>query len=411
MEVPSVTIYGAYWCPDCRRAKQFLGEQFIPYDWVDIESDKAGEQFVLDKNNGKRIIPTIIFKDGSFLVEPTNAQLARKLGLKTEARCTYYDLIIVGGGPTGLTAAIYAAREGVETLLLERSGLGGQAAITVGIENFPGFPEGISGLEFSERVVRQARRFGVEILQAVDATALVWHDGYQCVQDAEGKHYHAKAVLISTGASYRRLNAPGEDDYIGAGIHFCATCDGPFYKGASELVVVGGGNSACEEGLHLTKFAEKVTLLVRGDKLTASQILVDKVTNPHAAMQIRFNTTVETFEGDQSKLKAVRIRNTKTGLIETIHPAAAFIFIGQQPNSAFTRGYIELDPYGFVLTGHHLVHGHDLVGKPEPLPFETSIPGVFAAGDVRHGSTKQVASAVGEGAAAAIAIREYFKQI
>ena len=407
----SVTIYGAYWCPDCRRAKQFLGEQFIPYHWVDIENDRTAEQFVLNINNGKRIIPTIVFKDGSFLVEPTNAQLARKLGLKTEARMTYYDLIIVGGGPTGLTAAIYAAREGVETLLLERSGLGGQAAITVGIDNFPGFPEGISGLEFSERVVKQARRFGVEILQAVDVAGLVWHDGYQCVQDTEGKHYHTKAVLISTGASYRRLGAPGEEDYIGAGVHFCATCDGPFYKGASELVVVGGGNSACEEGLHLTKFAEKVTLLVRGDKLTASQILIDKVTNPHAALQIRFNTTVEAFEGDQAKLKAIRIRNTKTGLVETIQPAAAFIFIGQQPNSVFARGYVELDPYGFILTGHDLVHGHNLAGKAEPFPFETSTPGVFAAGDVRHGSTKQVASAVGEGAAAAIALREYFKQI
>src|SRR5689334_9423374 len=163
-----VTVYGAHWCPDCRRSKKFLGEQFIPDRWVDIEQDKAGEAYVLQKNGGKRIIPTIVFEDGSFLVEPSNAELARKLGLTTDAKKTYYDLIIIGGGPAGLTAAIYASREGTDSLLIERSGLGGQAGITVGLDNFPGFPEGIGGQEFAERVTRQARRFGVEILQAVD---------------------------------------------------------------------------------------------------------------------------------------------------------------------------------------------------------------------------------------------------
>ena len=161
-----VTVYGAYWCPDCRRSKKFLGENFIPFNWVDIEEDKEGEAFVIAKNGGKRIIPTIVFEDDSFLVEPSNAELAKKLNLKTEAKKTYDDLIIIGGGPAGLTASIYAAREGADTLLIERSGLGGQAGITVGLDNFPGFPEGISGQEFAERVTQQAKRFGVEILQA-----------------------------------------------------------------------------------------------------------------------------------------------------------------------------------------------------------------------------------------------------
>ena len=161
-----VTVYGAYWCPDCRRSKKFLGENFIPFNWVDIEEDKEGEAFVIAKNGCKRIIPTIVFEDDSFLVEPSNAELAKKLNLKTEAKKTYYDLIIIGGGPAGLTASIYAAREGADTLLIERSGLGGQAGITVGLDNFPGFPEGISGQEFAERVTQQAKRFGVEILQA-----------------------------------------------------------------------------------------------------------------------------------------------------------------------------------------------------------------------------------------------------
>ena len=405
---PKVTVYGAYWCPDCRRAKKFLGEQFVPYRWVDIEQDKEGEQYVLQRNNGKRIIPTIVFEDDSFLVEPSNAELAKKLGLKTEAQKTYYDLIIIGGGPAGLTASIYTSREGIDTLLIERSGLGGQAGVTVGLDNFPGFPEGITGQEFSERVTQQAKRFGVEILQAVDVERLDMEEGYHEVYTSDGRHYHSRAVLIATGASYRRLEVPGEDDYIGAGIHFCATCDGPFYKDSEQIVVVGGGNSAVEEGLHLTNFTEKVTLLVRGGRLTASQIAIDKLNSPNSKVEVIYNTAVEAFEGKDSKLKTIKYRNIKTDKVEEIHPAAAFIFIGQMPNTDFAKGNIELDKYGFILTGHDLIH----IGKEEiePLPFETSVSGIFAAGDARHGSTKQVASAVGEGAAASISIREFMRR-
>src|SRR5512147_610963 len=303
MVEPKVTVYGAYWCPDCRRSKQFLGEQFIPYRWVDIEQDLAGEAYVLEKNHGKRIIPMIVFDDGSFLVEPTNAELARKLGLKTEARKTYYDLIIIGGGPAGLTASIYAAREGADVLLIERSGLGGQAGITVGLDNFPGFPEGISGQEFSERVTQQARRFGVEILQAVDVERLEMEEGYHEVYTSDGKHYHSRAVLIATGASYRRLEVPGEDDYIGAGVHFCATCDGPFYKG-QPVAVVGGGNSAVEESLFLAKFADQVTLLIRGGELKGSQVIREKILR-HPQVGIRFHTEAVEFRGHKGKLTGV----------------------------------------------------------------------------------------------------------
>ena len=403
-----VTIYGAYWCPDCRRAKKFLGEQFIPYKWVDIEQDKDAEAYVLERNNGKRIIPTIVFEDDTFLVEPSNAELAKKLGLKTEAKKTYYDLIIIGGGPAGLTAAIYASREGADTLLIERSGLGGQAGITVGLDNFPGFPEGISGQEFADRVTKQAKRFGVEILQAVDVERLEMEEGYHEVYTSDGKHYHSCAVLIATGASYRRLEVPGEDDYIGAGIHFCATCDGPFYKGSKEIVVVGGGNSAVEEGLHLTNFTDKVTLLVRGDKLTASQFAIDKVNEPTSRVDVKYNVIVDAFEGQDSKLKTIKYHFKENDNIQEIHPAAAFIFIGQQPNTAFLNNYVEMDKYGFILSGHDLSHSkHE--SEQRALPFESSVAGIFVAGDARYGSTKQVASAVGEGAAASISIREFLK--
>jgi len=333
--------------------------------------------------------------------------------LQTQAKMSYYDMVIVGGGPAGLTAAIYAAREGIDTLIIERSGMGGQAGVTQWIENFPGFPDGIGGMDFGERVTQQARRFGVEILQAQDITGIRRHNDYLCVQNAEGKHYHAVTILIATGATYKRLGVPGEVDMIGAGIHFCSTCDGPFYQGAEDIVVVGGGNSACEEGLHLTKFANKVTLLVRGDHLTASQILIDKVTSENSGIEVRFNTVVEAFEGENGKLKIIKVRDQKTGEISEMHLAAAFIFIGQKPNSEFILDTVESDDWGFILTGLDLFHSRAPSRRPEgerpPYAFETSFPGVFAAGDVRHGSTKQVAAAVGEGAAAAISMREYLK--
>ncbi|MEN9562826.1 MAG: thioredoxin-disulfide reductase, partial [Chloroflexota bacterium] len=234
--------------------------------------------------------------------------------------------------------------------------------------------------------------------------------GYHEVYTSDGKHYHSRVVLVTTGASYRRLEVPGEDDYIGAGIHFCATCDGPFYKGAKEIVVVGGGNSAVEEGLHLTHFAEQVTLLVRGDRLTASQIAIEKVNEPSSKIKVQYNTSVDSFDGQDSKLKVIKTRNLVTGESGEVHPAAAFIFIGQQPNSEFIKSYVQTDLYGFILTGHDLSH-KKTDSQNQPLAFETSTPGIFAAGDVRHGSVKQVASAVGEGAAASISIREYLRTL
>jgi thioredoxin reductase (NADPH) len=337
MDTGEITVYGAYWCPDCRRAKKFLGEQRIPYNWVGVEQDKAAEEFVLEKNDGKRIIPTIVFEDGSFLVEPSNAELAQKLGLKSVAKQAYYDLIIVGAGPCGMTAAMYAAREGIDVLLVERSGLGGQAAMTQSIDNFPAFPDGLSGEEFAERMIQQLMRYGVEILKAQEVIEVEEEDGYKVVQLDDRNHYHSKALLIATGARYRRLGVDGEEDFIGAGVHFCATCDGPFYKGAKELVVVGGGNSACEESLHLLRYAEKVTMLVRGDKLNASKTLIEKITN-HPDIEIYFKTRVEAFEGEGGKLKHVKIKDLNSGETKTLSPQGLFVFIGQQPCRFYTDG-------------------------------------------------------------------------
>lgn len=411
MTPTDITVYGAHWCPDCRTSKRFLGEHQIPYRWVDIEQDPGAEQFVIEKNQGKRIIPTIVFADGSFLVEPSNAQLAAKLGLKTTARRSHYDLIILGGGPAGLTAAIYTAREAIETLVIERAAFGGQASGTETIDNMPGFPDGISGREFSERLRRQAERFDVELLQAQDGSRISRHDNYHCVTTADGTEYSADAVLIATGGRYKRLGVPGESQYLGAGVHFCATCDGPFYKG-KKVAVVGGGNSAAEESLLLAKFADQVTILVRRDRFKATQVIQDNVFT-HPKITVLWNTEVKEFLGEQSKLTTILVRNNQTGAISEMEMDGTFIFIGLEPNSAFLKeSGILLDPWGFIVTGHSLLQSQSRpngFGNRDPFLLETSVPGIFAAGDVRAASTKQVVSAAGEGGSAALMIREYLR--
>lgn len=405
----AITLYGAHWCPDCRRSKQFLGEHQIPYTWVDIEQDPAAEQFVIQTNNGKRIIPTLVFEDGSFLTEPSNADLADKLGLKTTANRSHYDLIVIGGGPAGLTAALYTAREGIDTLVIERAAPGGQAAGTEKLDNMPGFPDGVPGIEFAGRLRQQAERFGVELLQAQDVTRIHSHDNYHCVFTSDGSEYSARALLIATGSRYKRLNVLGEDDYLGAGIHFCATCDGPFYKG-KHVVVIGGGNSATEESLLLRKFADKVTILARGGEFTASQIIQEKVlADPKIA--VRWHTEVQEFMGADSKLKKLILRSSQTGEVSELSADGAFIFIGQMPNTSFlAESGVALNEWGFIATGHDLIHAGFVNGR-EPAVLATSVPGIFAAGDVREGSTKQVASAAGEGATAALLVREYLKTV
>ncbi len=391
-----IAVYGAPWCPDCRRAKKFLGEQRIPYAWVDIDQDEAGLRHVEELQKGGRTIPTIVFDGRDVLVDPTNEELARKLGLTMEAKRGCYDLAIIGGGPAGLAAAIYAAREGVEAVVVERSGLGGQAGVTERVDNYPGFPDGIAGAELAERFIGQARRYEVELLSAVSVDHIRAEDpktGDICLSLASGQEIVAHAALIATGSSYRRLGVPGEDDLIGAGVHFCATCDGPFYRGADELLVIGGGNSALEEGLFLAKFAKRIQIVQREPELTASRLLQDKVARDPRFVVHR-NTEIAGFTG-KSRLELVEIQDRATGDEEVLTPSAAFVFVGLDPNTAFLQGSVDLDARGFV---------DDKGG------FRTSIPGVFAAGDVRRGSTKQLGSAVGDGIAALLAIREYLQE-
>jgi thioredoxin reductase (NADPH) len=328
------------------------------------------------------------------LVEPSNAELAAKLGLTTEAERTFYDVVVVGAGPAGLTAAIYAAREGLDVLVIEKSVPGGQAGVTQIIDNYPGFDEGISGEEFARRLVNQARRFGAELLQAQEVTAIRTNGRYREVLTADDSCYAGRAVLIGTGARYRRLNVPGEEELIGVNVHFCATCDGAFYKD-KEVLVIGGGNSAFEEGLFLTKFAAHVTIATHSAKVKASSMLQEKVAG-RGDMTVVTNHDVQEFALADGRLSAVKVLDRETSEVKEWHPDGVFVFIGVTPNSEFLPAEIERDRFGFVLTDDSM---------------QASIKGFFAAGDVRAGATAQAASAAGEGAAVALMMREYLQTV
>ena len=386
----ALVLYGANWCGDCRRAKKFLGEQRIHYRWVDITDNDEAITFVEKMNDGKRRIPTLQLADGRVLSNPDNATLADALGLNTSAKLDYYDVILIGSGPAGLTAALYLAREGLEVLVVEKSGLGGQTGITDRLDNFPGFPEGVTGEDFAQRLVSQARRFGVEILEAQAVTDIRVEGESRYIETADGQVYGAKAVILATGSTYRRLEVNGEEELIGAGVHFCATCDGPFYK-EKTVAVVGGGNSAAEESLFLTRFASKVVLLVRGDALKTSPLVIEKVEN-HPKIEVRYGTQVQGLQG-KNRLEALIVTGPDGD--ETLNPEALFVFIGLSPNSSWVPETVKKNDWGFICTDKTLM---------------SSVPGIFAAGDVRAGATHQAASAAGEGATVALMVREYLKE-
>ena len=389
---PVMTVYGASWCPHCKRVKKFLAAHRVRYTNVDIDAQPEAIERLKERQDGGQIVPMVVYPDGTHEVNPSDEALARRIGLTRAAARAAYDLAIVGGGPAGLAAAIYAAREGIDAIVIDASALGGQAGISDRIDNYPGFPDGISGGELADRFVAQARRYGVELISAVSVAAVERDHDDLVTSLSTRQQITSHAVIVATGSAYRRLEVPGEDDLIGAGVHFCATCDGPFYKGADEVVVIGGGNSALEEGLHLSEFAKKVRVLARSG-LTASPVLQERV---HSDPQFLIHTGVDIveLEGGAGRFAAVVARDRDSQEIQRFPAAAAFVFIGLKPNAGFLGDKVQRDSGGFLVTSPTM---------------ETSMPGVFAAGDVRSGSTKQLGSAVGDGIAALLMTRRYLE--
>lgn len=388
-----LALYGATWCPDCRALKQVLARHLVPYEFHDVDRSETVRARVAAAGGGRVRIPTVEL-DGELLVDPPLDELLSRLGVDADERRPSYDVVVLGGGPTGLTAAMYAARESLETLVLERAGVGGQAAITQIIENFPGFDEGISGADFVARLHRQAEKFGAEVEQGEEVAGVRREGQFLVVSTVNRREIVARAVLVATGSRYRELGVPGEQQLIGRHVHFCATCDGPLYQDKS-VMVIGAGDSGFEESLHLMKFATEVTIVARSDEIKASQILQDKVAEK-PPMTVLTNRAVQELITEDGHLAGVRMQDRASRNVETHHPDGVFVFIGLRPNTGFLPELVGTDTQGFVQTDSS---------------FATTMPGVYAAGDVRVGSTKQAVSAAGEGTAAAIGIRRYLQSI
>lgn len=385
-----VEYYGADWCSDCRAVKHFFKTYGITPTTEKDASDETVKNEMLKRNGGINAIPTLIINNETILIEPTHQELAAALGVTmSDDKLKKHDVVMVGAGPASLSAAIYTTREDIDTVVLEKGVVGGLAAVTDSVENYPGFPEGVGGLELAGLLEKQATRFGAKInlgeVQGIERKGENIH-----LKTTDGE-YQARAVLIATGSDYKRAGVKGEDELYGRGVHYCATCDGALYRD-KHLAVIGGGDSAAQESLFLSKFAT-VDVYIRKDHWRAQDVLVHKV-EANDKIKVHFNTEITEIIGEGFKVKEVKVHNNKTKKDSTEQADGVFVFVGLSPNTGFLNGALELDEQGLIKTNENL---------------ETSMKGVFCAGDVRSGATMQIASAVGEGATAALKIREYLE--
>lgn len=409
-----IRVVGNRWSPQSHQVKDFLARNQVPYQWLDIELPEARE-LVSYAEDCRSQLPLVLFPDGSRLVQPGNAQIAEKVGLRTQAERPFYDLLIVGGGPAGLAAAVYGASEGLSTVMLEREAPGGQAGSSSRIENYLGFPSGLSGGDLARRAVAQARRFGVEILTPQEATSLRIEDPYRIVTLSDGSEISCHALLIATGVSYRRLDVPGMDRLYGAGVYYGAAMTEAISCQGEVVYVVGGANSAGQAAMHFSKYAAQVTMLVRGDSLTKSmsQYLIEQIAaTPN--IQVRTGCSVVEVQGE-ANLEGIVIADSTTNTRETVPAKSLFIFIGAMPKTDWLPDLVERDRQGFILTGMDLLQDRTrpkgwTLDRP-PFLLESSVPGVFVAGDVRYGSVKRVASGVGEGSIAVQFIHRYLSKV
>lgn len=411
-----IRVIGNRWSPFSHQVKDFLARNQIPYQWLDVELQQDAEKLVeYAQADGRQQLPLVLFPDGSRLIQPSNLEIAAKIGLQTQAERPFYDLAIVGGGPAGLAAAVYGASEGLSTVLIEREAPGGQAGTSSRIENYLGFPVGLSGSDLARRGVTQARRFGVEILTPQVVTGVRLENPYRVLQLADGSEISCHALLVATGVSYRWLNVPGAEKLTGAGIYYGAAMTEAIACTNEQVYLVGGANSAGQAAMHFSKYASKVIMLVRGESLSLSmsQYLIDQIAATEN-IKVCTNCSVVEVKGEEH-LEAITIAHNKTGEIETVAARSLFIFIGASPKTDWLDGIIQRDAQGFILTGPDLMHnGKSPPGwylERSPFLLETSTPGIFAAGDVRYGSIKRVASGVGEGSIAIQFVHRYLSNV
>jgi thioredoxin reductase (NADPH) len=413
-----IRVLGTRWARRCYDLRDFLARNHVPYQWIDIElsvNDPETKRLLEVLGPDAASLPVVLFPDGTKLLESLPAQVAQKVGLRTRAQTNFYDLAIVGGGPAGLAAAVYGASEGLHTVMIEREAPGGQAGMSSRIENYLGFPTGLSGADLARRAVVQAKRFGVEILSPQEVSAVRTEGPYRILKLADGSEISCHALMIATGVQWRRLDAPGVDRLQGAGVYYGGGATEALSCKGEIIYVVGGANSAGQAAMNFAKYAERVVILVRGSSLSAtmSKYLIDQIQQT-PNIQLWTHASVTEVHGE-SHLEEVSVLCSDTNKVERVPASSVFIFIGALPQTDWLGDLVERDDRGFLLTGPDLIRegvrpkGWNL--ERDPFLLETNIPGVFAVGDVRHGSVKRVASGVGEGSVAVQFIHQYLSKV
>ncbi|GAA6615379.1 FAD-dependent oxidoreductase [Scytonema sp. NUACC26] len=410
-----IRVIGNRWSPHSHQLKDFLARNQLPYQWLDIELSEEAQKLVEYTECDKLQLPVVLFADGSNLMQPTNLQVAEKIGLRTQAEKPFYDLIIIGGGPAGLAAAVYGASEGLRTVMIEREAPGGQAGTSSRIENYLGFPVGLSGGDLARRAVTQARRFGVEILTPQEVTGIRLQDQYRIVQLGDGNEISCHAMILALGVSWRRLDIPGLERLTGAGVYYGAAQSEALSCQGEDVYIIGGANSAGQAAMYFSRYANQVTMLVRADSLTKSmsQYLIEQIAET-SNITVKTHTSVIEAKGETS-LEALTLQNSLSGETQNVPATSLFIFIGAVPRTDWLDGAIARDERGYILTGPDLQKdGSPIKGwtlERDPFLLETNIPGIFAVGDVRHGSVKRVASGVGEGSICVQFVHRYLSNV
>ena len=408
-----VRVIGSRWSPQSYATRDFLSRNQVPYQWIDVEQDAGMRAIAMSANGGDLShLPVVLLQDGAVLVTPTHAQLAEKIGLYTTPARPFYDLAIVGAGPAGLACAVYGASEGLKVILLEQNAPGGQAGTSSMIENYLGFPTGVTGADLARRAATQALRFGTEILIGHPVVGVRRVDPYKVLQLSNGQEVACHALLLSSGMAVRELEVAGTSKFLGAGVYYgAALSEAAMYRG-QRVFVLGGANSAGQGALFFARYAEHVTIIVRKPKLSAamSQYLVDRIVATENISVIG-NSEIAAAHGD-THLERLDVRNAETGEVQTLDGNALFIFIGVAPRTDAFRSLVATDDQGFILTGAEARKaGKEWGLDRDPLMFETSVPGVFAAGDVRANANRRIAAAVGEGSAAIFSVHQYLRSV
>jgi thioredoxin reductase (NADPH) len=413
-----IRVLGTRWSPRSYELRDFLARNRVPYQWIDVEgsaNDPETKRLLEALGPEATSLPVVLFPDGTKLLESIPAEVAQKVGLRTRAQTTFYDLAIVGGGPAGLAAAVYGASEGLHTVMIEREAPGGQAGMSARIENYLGFPMGLSGGDLARRAVVQAQRFGVEILSPQEAVGIRTEGPYRIIKLADGNEISCHALMIATGVQWRRLEAPGIDRLQGAGVYYGGGATEAMSCKGEIVYVVGGANSAGQAAMNFAKYADRVVILVRGSSLssTMSQYLIDQV-KEMTNIEVWAHGSVAEAHGEMH-LEEISILCSDTNKLERVPASAMFIFIGALPRTEWLANVVERDERGFILTGPDLIregqHPKGWALDRDPFLLETNIPGLFAVGDVRHGSVKRVASGVGEGSVAVQFIHQYLSKV